>query len=101
MLVETNSLWVKVINSLYGDHLFLSSGSRVKGSRWWADLCSIENDNMVTNNWMTNRCRKVVGNGKNTYFWEEDWLQGGRLSQKGIIDCISSQKIRKLKSQIW
>nr|KYP47723.1 Putative ribonuclease H protein At1g65750 family [Cajanus cajan] len=82
MLVETNSLWVKVINSLYGDHLSFSSGSRVKGSRW---------------------CRKVVGNGKNTYFWEEDWLQGGRLSQRyNRLYLIAENKKAKISDLlVW
>nr|KYP75011.1 Putative ribonuclease H protein At1g65750 family [Cajanus cajan] len=69
MLVEKNSLWMRVISSLYGITLHLSNESGVKDSRWWVDLNRIEDGDLMSNKWLSNNCCKVIGNGVDNKFW--------------------------------
>nr|KYP43727.1 hypothetical protein KK1_034807 [Cajanus cajan] len=70
------------ISSLYGVTLHLPNGSGVKGSRWWVDLSTIEDGNLVSNEWLPSNCYKVIGNGVYTKFWLDKWVGHGILTHR-------------------
>nr|KYP42867.1 hypothetical protein KK1_035714 [Cajanus cajan] len=96
MLVEKNSLWVRIISSLYGVALHLPNGSGVKGSRWWVDLNRIEDGDLVSNEWLSSNCCKVIGNGVDTKFWLDKWVGHGILAHRFQIEINKNASIAEM-----
>lgn len=73
MRVDKSSLWVVVLVSKYGELGMLETKGVRKQSRWWQDICSIENEGeegLSRNSWFKEALRKKVGNGRSTSFWQ-------------------------------
>jgi len=57
-------------------------GGRIKevgrhDSRWWRSICKFrEGSGAVARGWFDNNIRRVVGNGRETLFWTDNWLGG-------------------------
>ncbi|CAL0315533.1 unnamed protein product [Lupinus luteus] len=75
LLIEKNTLWVRVLLSRYGSRLgrgvdvFLSSECFLRGSVWWRDmgsLCSAVNG--VSKGWFCENVRRKVGVGNSVRF---------------------------------
>ncbi|XP_019418431.1 PREDICTED: uncharacterized protein LOC109329217 [Lupinus angustifolius] len=80
ILVDSDALWVKVIDSKYGTNgVFNSSPS---ASRWWRDLVKIgTNDDGP--DWMEANLWKEIGDGFHTCFWKDIWF--GNQTLKDIF----------------
>jgi len=77
MLIERESLWFKVLSARYGLEEGRVKGGGREASWWWRDvhvLCSEA--------WFRHNVSRVLGNGKNTWFWSEVWVGDVPLRDK-------------------
>lgn len=73
--LETSSgVWQKVIRKKYcrGKPLALAS-FRNGDSHFWAGVMHVKDTFLSC-------CRRLIGNGKRTLFWSDDWIEGNPLS---------------------
>jgi hypothetical protein len=74
---EKEALWYKVLEQKYGDKVDEWNRSR---SQWWRDLISIRKlQGRGGEDWFEENIRREVGDGKNTYFWKDPWVEGESL----------------------
>ncbi|CAJ2656812.1 unnamed protein product [Trifolium pratense] len=74
---EKTSIWYKVLEAKYGTSLEEKKSS---SSSWWRDLNSIKRfQGRGGLGWFEEHLRRVVGDGKNTSFWEDPWVDGDSL----------------------
>jgi len=65
--------------------LLWEEGGRVQdggrhASSWWRMMCRVrEGIGSGVGSWFDDNIRKVVGNGRNTFFWTDNWLGGAPL----------------------
>ncbi|GLT77628.1 hypothetical protein SLA2020_491960 [Shorea laevis] len=72
-LIKKEALWVKVIRERYGT-------SRKEG--WWKKLCELDEEKTRFKGWLKEGIVKVVGEGNETYFWEDRWVGERPLKEK-------------------
>lgn len=78
---ENNALWVNVLKEKYSvtGEVVLHGGRLSSG--WWSELLKLEGeDSGFKTGWFSSAVRKVVGDGRNTLFWKDPWLEGGPLN---------------------
>jgi len=77
LLVDREGLWYRVLKARYGEvEGRIKEGGRYD-SRWWRSICKVrEGSGMVVGGWFDNNIRRVVGNGRETLFWTDNWLGG-------------------------
>ncbi|MCH83014.1 LINE-1 reverse transcriptase like [Trifolium medium] len=74
---ETNSLWHSVLTQRYGESLDRIDN---RSSVWWRDLnMALRFPRISGKGWFEENLRKVVGNGINTNFWSDPWVDGEKL----------------------
>ncbi|KAL8523889.1 hypothetical protein ACS0TY_013738 [Phlomoides rotata] len=83
VFAEENRLWVRILKSKYGsfddwDVQGRSRRVRTKGSSWWLDLCEIYRGS-IEGEGLKEELVRIVGNGKNTFFWWDRWVGDRRL----------------------
>ena len=77
LLGEKEELWYRVLKARYGE-----VGGRIKeggnnASLWWRMIYHVRKGvGSGVGNWFEDNTRRVVGNGKNTLFWTDNWLGG-------------------------
>ncbi|XP_071699746.1 uncharacterized protein [Rutidosis leptorrhynchoides] len=74
---EPNSLWVKVLKSIHGSNgLLLRSGlNGPQGkSGVWINILRAGLDIEKAGVDFSNSFKKVIGDGSETYFWDDAWL---------------------------
>ncbi|KAL8527231.1 hypothetical protein ACS0TY_005202 [Phlomoides rotata] len=84
-LNEREGPWVKVLESKYGrirggesvEEVMRGSG---QWSSWWRDV--VRNTMEEKGMWFKDRLERVIGDGKNTLFWEDNWVGGEVLRAK-------------------
>jgi hypothetical protein len=75
---EKESLWYLVLEKKYGSSLNENHNS---SSIWWRDLnCVKLVQGRGGRGWFDEHLRRVVGDGKNTSFWNDQWVDGDTLS---------------------
>ncbi|KEH41147.1 hypothetical protein MTR_1g044185 [Medicago truncatula] len=79
LLVDRNRARLSVSNNK-----FLSFGGRLEGGSdactWWRMICHMRDGvGSGVGNWFDDNTRRVVGNGRNTFFWIDNWLGGAPL----------------------
>jgi len=77
MLGEKDILWYRVLKARYeqeGERL--KEGGR-ESSSWWRMMCGIRNGvGLGVGSWFDDNLRRVVGGGRDTYFWTDNWVGG-------------------------
>jgi hypothetical protein len=69
LLVDRDRLWFRVLSSRYGvENGRIRRGGR-EASVWWKDVSALRSEE-----WFQGNVRKVVGDGKNTLFWSDVWV---------------------------
>jgi len=71
LLIEKESLWYMVLSARYGEE-----GGRLldgwrSASAWWRVIAALWREA-----WFTSHVGRLVGNGKNIYFWSDVWVDG-------------------------
>ncbi|GAU25950.1 hypothetical protein TSUD_16880 [Trifolium subterraneum] len=81
-LEEQDNLWSRVLRAKYGQE-----GGKVRfregvGSSWWQALNSVRmGAGLVDTRWLLDNIRRKVGDGRNTSFWLDPWLDDGPLQR--------------------
>jgi len=82
LLVDREGLWYKVLVDRYDeeDGTVLDGGRRA--SFWWREVVHLRGSSGggVGGGWFRDSVSKIVGNGRDTYFWTDPWLSGIVLS---------------------
>ncbi|KAJ9557802.1 hypothetical protein OSB04_012416 [Centaurea solstitialis] len=83
--VEDGALWVKVIKSIFGEDGGLASLGRSRGkgnNSVWGNIMKVglEVDKLGIN--FSNSFWKSIGDGADSKFWEDSWVEVGRLKDK-------------------
>jgi len=75
--VDKRGLWYKVLKAKYGEEEgCLKEGGR-DGPVWWKELVRIRNGiELREKSWFEENLRRVMGDGIDTYFWFDLWLEG-------------------------
>ncbi|XP_057744517.1 uncharacterized protein LOC130962319 [Arachis stenosperma] len=92
---EDCPLWKKIVcsyNSLNPNHL-LSTQTLAKRGGPWRDICQVQIKEQHIRQKMIDGLAMEVGDGKSTRFWEDTWLQVGKLKDSfPRLFLISNQK---------
>ncbi|GAU45521.1 hypothetical protein TSUD_186780 [Trifolium subterraneum] len=83
MLVDRDGLWFRVLAAYYElERGRLREGGR-RGSSWWREIVNIsEGRGALGGGWFGECVSKKVGDGSDTFFWNDPWLDGIPLSEK-------------------
>ncbi|KAJ9556535.1 hypothetical protein OSB04_011149 [Centaurea solstitialis] len=84
-MVERGSLWVRVIKSIYVREGGLSRDVVVGGmgrNSVWVKIIKVGEELEKKGIAFRNSFRRIVGNGVGTSFWEDVWIEEGRLREK-------------------
>jgi len=79
--VDKEGLWYRVLKARYGEEGgCIRDGGRY-ASRWWRMICNVQEGRWASvDRWFVNNIRRVVGDGRNTFFWTDNWVGGVPLS---------------------
>ncbi|PNX64457.1 ribonuclease H, partial [Trifolium pratense] len=94
LLVDREGLWFRVLAARYG-----VEGGRVRdggrcGSLWWREIVSIrEGGGESGGRWFGDHVVRRVGDGSDTLFWTDPWLDGTPLCERfGRLFALAETK---------
>jgi len=77
LLEVKDELWYRVLKARYGEVGGRNKEGGSDASLWWRLICHVrEGVGTGVGNWFDGNTRRVVGNGRNTFFWTDNWLGG-------------------------
>ncbi|CAI8594216.1 unnamed protein product [Vicia faba] len=80
MLVERGGLWYRVLTCWFGERRGQLNTWETRGSAWWQSMNRTRQGVRLSDTgWWLNNVERVVGNGENSLFWRNPWLEGGLL----------------------
>ncbi|GKU94756.1 hypothetical protein SLEP1_g8202 [Rubroshorea leprosula] len=86
LLMEKGGLWKRVLAEKYGIKegywLTCLKEGRPQGSKWWRDVCKIDQGEGIMNNWVSLGFEAKLGDGGTLKFWSDVWVGGSALSIK-------------------
>jgi len=71
LLTEKNSLWYRVLTGRYIEEGGCVLDGGRDASAWWRVIAALQREP-----WFSNHVCRVVGDGKQTYFWSDVWVGG-------------------------
>ncbi|CAJ2678808.1 unnamed protein product [Trifolium pratense] len=83
MLVDREGLWFRVLAARYGvEGGRLRVGGR-RGSVWWREIARIrDGEGELGGSWFGEHVVRRVGDGSDTFFWTDPWLDGFSLRER-------------------
>ncbi|MCI29753.1 putative non-LTR retroelement reverse transcriptase related protein, partial [Trifolium medium] len=95
MLVDRGGLWFRVLAARYGvERGCLRTGERNRSS-WWREIVRIRDGvDGLDDGWFGECALKKAGDGTETFFWTDAWLEGHPLL------CEVSALIRFVGEQV-
>ncbi|GAU40992.1 hypothetical protein TSUD_92170 [Trifolium subterraneum] len=83
MLVDREGLWFRVLTTRYGvERGRLRVGGR-RGSSWWRANVNIrDGEGGLGGGWFREHVLKKVGDGSDTFFWTDPWVEGIPLCER-------------------
>ncbi|CAJ2642357.1 unnamed protein product [Trifolium pratense] len=98
MLVDREGLWFRVLAARYGfeDGRLCEGGQR--GSVWWREIVRIrEGEGELGGRWFREHIVRRVGDGLDTLFWTDPWLDGISLRERfGRLFELAETKSRSV-----
>ncbi|GAU51172.1 hypothetical protein TSUD_412070 [Trifolium subterraneum] len=89
-------MWYRVLVARYGEEAGrLAVGGR-RGSAWWREVSRIrDGEDAVGRGWFAESVERRVGNGADTLFWSDPWLEGVPLCVRfrRLFDLAVNQSI--------
>jgi hypothetical protein len=91
LLVDSDSLWFRVLSASYGveDGRVCDSGRAP--SAWWQVISTMRSEE-----WFRGNVSRSLGDGKNTHFWTDVWVGGvsfnvrfNRLYELAVVKSVS------------
>jgi hypothetical protein len=59
----------------------LRDGGR-RGSAWWREIMRIREGGELRGRWFEEHVSRRVGNGSDTFFWTDPWVDGSSLRER-------------------
>ncbi|MCI04340.1 receptor-like kinase, partial [Trifolium medium] len=82
-LVDREGLWFRVLAARYGVERGRLREGGPRGSSWWRELIRIQDvGGVVGGEWFGEHILKKVGDGSNTFFWTDPWVDGIPLCEQ-------------------
>ncbi|GAU27940.1 hypothetical protein TSUD_146550 [Trifolium subterraneum] len=106
MLVDREGLWYRVLVARYGvERGRLRDGGR-RGSSWWREIARIrDNGGGIGGAWSGECIVKKVGDGTDTLFWSDPWVDGIPLGRRFrcLFDLAETQlcSVAEMTSLGW
>ncbi|GAU11399.1 hypothetical protein TSUD_343900 [Trifolium subterraneum] len=83
MLVDREGLWFRVLAARYGIERGRLCVGGLRGSSWWRDVARIrDGGGEGEGGWFGGHISRKVGDGSDTFFWTDPWLDGTPLSER-------------------
>ncbi|CAJ2632329.1 unnamed protein product [Trifolium pratense] len=83
MLVDREGLWFRVLAARYGIEGGILRAGGQRGSVWWRELVRIrEGVGEPGGSWFREHVSRRVGDGSDTLFWTDPWLDGISLRER-------------------
>ncbi|GLT59703.1 hypothetical protein SLA2020_325080 [Shorea laevis] len=86
LITEKGGLWRRVLSEIYGNSegnwLSHLREGRYIGSKWWKDVCKIDEGMGIKKDWLSSGFTVDLGNGGRVKFWTDVWAEGCTLSNK-------------------
>ncbi|CAJ2669290.1 unnamed protein product [Trifolium pratense] len=83
MLVDREGLWFRVLAGRYGVERGRLCEGGARGSTWWRELARIrEGGGEAGRGWFTEGVLRQVGDGSDTFFWTDPWVDGTSLRER-------------------
>ncbi|GAU47037.1 hypothetical protein TSUD_239950 [Trifolium subterraneum] len=96
MLVERDSLWFRVLAARYGLERGRLCAGGPRGSMWWRELVRIrDGGGELGGGWFGEHIRRKVGDGSDTFFWTDPWLDGIPLCEcfRRLFDLAENKSV--------
>jgi hypothetical protein len=79
--VDKEGLWYRILKARYGEvGGCIMDGGR-NASRWWRMICNVKEGRCAAvDRLFDNNIRRMVGDGRKTFFWTDNWLGGVPLN---------------------
>ncbi|CAJ2651635.1 unnamed protein product [Trifolium pratense] len=83
MLVDREGLWFRALAGRYGVERGRLCEGGVRGSTWWRELARIRGGGGdVEGGWFREHVLRKVGDGSDTFFWTDPWVDGTSLRER-------------------
>ncbi|CAJ2656620.1 unnamed protein product [Trifolium pratense] len=83
MLVDREGLWFRVLAGRYGVERGRLCEGGARGSTWWRELARIRGGGgEVGGGWFREHVSRKVGDGSDTFFWTDPWVDGTSLRER-------------------
>jgi len=95
LLEDRGSFWYRVLVARYGEEAGrLEVGGR-SGSSWWREIAKIRDGEVGDEGgWFGARVSRVLGDGKNTFFWFDNWIGDVPLRRRfGRLFDLATNKL--------
>ncbi|GAU51777.1 hypothetical protein TSUD_415630, partial [Trifolium subterraneum] len=77
MLVDREGLWFRVLAARYGVERGSLCAGGTRGSSWWREVAHIRGGGGEANGgWFGGHISRQVGDGSDTFFWTDPWVDG-------------------------
>jgi len=75
LMVDREGLWYRVLKAWYGEVGGCIREGDGYASVWWKMICRMrEGVGEGVGRWFDENIRRVVGDGRNTFFWYDNWI---------------------------
>jgi hypothetical protein len=81
-LVDREGLWFRVLAARYGMEGGKARAGGRGGSSWWKEIVRIREGGEREGRWFDEHVTRRVGDGSDTFFWTDPWVEGGPLSEQ-------------------
>ncbi|GAU14317.1 hypothetical protein TSUD_308770 [Trifolium subterraneum] len=93
MLVDREGLWFRVLTARYEVERGRLRVGGQSGSTWWREIARIREGSELGGSWFGEHVSKRVGDGSNTFFWTDPWVEGIPLCERfGRLFDLSENK---------
>ncbi|CAJ2644534.1 unnamed protein product [Trifolium pratense] len=83
LLVDREGLWFRVLAGRYGVERGRLCEGGARGSTWWRELARIrDGGGEVGRGWFREYVLRQVGDGSDTFFWTDPWVDGTSLRDR-------------------
>ncbi|GAU41596.1 hypothetical protein TSUD_196650 [Trifolium subterraneum] len=83
MLVDREGLWFRVLAARYGVERGRVCVGGTCGSSWWREVARLrDGGGEAGGGWFEGNISRQVGDGSNTFFWTDPWVDGTPLCER-------------------
>ncbi|GAU26988.1 hypothetical protein TSUD_290390 [Trifolium subterraneum] len=96
LLVDREGLWFRVLTARYGVERGRLCARGRKGSAWWREAArNRDGGGEVEGGWFGGHISRQVGDGSDTFFWTDPWVDGTPLCERfgRLFDLAANKSV--------